>query len=52
MIGAKRTWIYGWCLRARQLSTQPLQGCADWTQVFPARTSPIVWTRDPPGAPG
>ena len=24
MISVKRTWVYGWCLRARQLSTQSL----------------------------
>ena len=50
MIGVKRTWVYGWCLRHRQLSTQPLLGCAFWAQVVPARVAPIVWTRDPPGA--
>lgn len=51
MMGDRRQWIYGWCLRHRQLATQPLQGCAHFDQVVPVRTAPLVWSREPGQAP-
>jgi len=50
-IDSRRTWIYRWCLRARQLSTKPRKGRAHWGQMVPARMAPMAWTRGPPCAP-
>lgn len=54
IVGGRRQWIYGWCLRHRQMATQPLLGCAHFNQVEPARTAPIVWSTavGQPPAPG
>ena len=39
-VAGRGSWVYCWRLRARQVSTRPLLGCAFWSQIVPARTSP------------